>query len=101
MTLDPWVLATIVAMALATYLARAGGYLIFRAFRPPQILRTALTYIPGALFISYVVPALANGGPQQWAGSLATAIIMLTTRSLAAAILGGTAMAWAVWLFAR
>jgi uncharacterized membrane protein len=96
-TLDPWVLATIVAMAVATYLTRAGGYLLFRAIRPPPVLRTALAYIPGALFVSYVVPALANGGIQQWAGSIATFAIMVTTRSLAAAILGGTAAAWATW----
>ncbi len=97
MTLDPWVLATIVAMALATYLTRAGGYLLFKAIRPPAGLRTALAYIPGALFVSYVVPALAHAGVQQWVGSAVTAVVMLTTRSLAAAILGGTAAAWMAW----
>ena len=100
MTLDPWVLATIAAMAMATYLTRAGGYLLFKAVRPSPLFRNALTYIPGALFVSYVVPALAQGGLQQWAGSIATALILLTTRSLAAAILGGIATAWAVWSLA-
>lgn len=97
MTLDLWTLGTIVAMALVTYLTRAGGYLLFRAIRTPPVVRAALSYIPGALFVSYVVPALANGGPQQWAGSVATVGLMLATRNLAVAILGGTGVAWLVW----
>ncbi len=99
MTLDPWVLLTIIGMAMATYVTRAGGYLLFRAIPTPPLVRVALGYVPGALFISYVVPALAAGGRQQWIGAAATVAIMVATRSLAAAILGGTAVAWAVWAY--
>jgi len=97
MTLDPWVLAAIVAMAAATFVTRAGGYLLFRAFSPPPLVRAMLGYIPGTLFVSYVAPALATGGVQQWVGALATAAVMLATRNLALAILGGTAAAGVVW----
>ena len=97
MTLDPWVLAAIAAMALATYANRAGGYLVFRAFHPSPAVRAMLGYIPGTLFVSYVAPALANGGVQQWAGATATVAVMLATRNLALAILGGTAAAGVVW----
>ncbi len=97
MTLDPWVLAAIAAMALATYLTRAGGYWLFRVIRPPPLVRAMLGYIPGTLFVSYVVPALAAGGVQEWAGAAATAATMLATRNLALAILGGTSAAAAVW----
>lgn len=97
MTLDPWVLAAIGAMALATYLTRAGGYWLFRAISPPPVVRAMLGYVPGALFVSYVVPALANGGLQQWVGAAVTAGTMLATRNLALAILGGTAAAGVVW----
>lgn len=97
MTVDPWVLAAIVGMSLATFATRAGGYLIFKALRPSPIVREMLGYIPGALFVSYVVPALVVGGLQQWTGAAATLAIMLATKSLAVAILGGTAAAWAVW----
>ncbi len=99
MRLDPWVLAAIIGMSLVTYLTRAGGYLLFRAIRPPAVMRRALAYIPGALFVSYVVPALAEGGGQQWVGAAATLALMLATRRLEVAILGGTAAAWAVWSF--
>lgn len=97
MTLDPWVLAAIAAMALATYLTRAGGYWLFRVIRPPPLVRAMLGYIPGTLFVSYVVPALAAGGVQEWAGAAATAATMLATRNLALTILGGTSAAAAVW----
>ena len=99
MTLDPWVLLAITCMALATYLNRAGGYLLFRAMRPPPLVRDMLSYIPGALFVSYVVPALVAGSLQHWAGAAATIILMLLTRQMAVAILGGTAAAWLVWAF--
>ena len=97
MTLDPWVLAAIAAMAVATLVTRAGGYLLFRAFSPPPAVRAMLGYIPGTLFVSYVAPALAAGGLQQWVGALATVAVMLATRNLAVAILGGTAAAGVVW----
>ena len=97
MRLDPWVLAAIVGMAVATFITRAGGYFVFRATRPPQVVRDMLAYVPGALFVSYVVPALVAGGLQQWVGAFATLAIMVATRQLALAILGGTAVAWAIW----
>ena len=97
MTLDPWVLAAIAAMAAATFVNRAGGYLLFRAFSPPPAVRAMLGYVPGTLFVSYVAPALAAGGLQQWVGALATVAVMLATRNLALAILGGTAAAGMVW----
>jgi uncharacterized membrane protein len=97
MSLDPWVLAAIGAMALATYLTRAGGYWLFRVVSPPPVVRAMLGYIPGTLFVSYVVPALVVGGVQQWVGAAATLAVMLATRNLALAILGGTAAAAVVW----
>lgn len=95
---DGWTLATIIAMALATYLCRGGGYWLFRQIRPPAGVRAALGYVPGALFVSYVVPALAAGGPQQWAGAAVTAGVMVATGgNLLLAILGGTAAAGVIW----
>lgn len=91
------VLAAIAGMALATYLTRAGGYVVFRALKPPPAMREFLGYVPGALFVSYVVPALATGGVPQWAGAAATLLLMVTTRQVSLAILGGTAVAWMVW----
>ena len=98
MKLDPWVLLAIGAMALATFATRAGGYLLFRAFSPPPVVRAMLRYIPGTLFASYVMPALADGGAQQWVGAAGTVLTMVLTRNLALAIVAGTAAATAVWM---
>ena len=93
------VVLAILAMAAATYVTRAGGYVLFRAIRPTPTLRAALGYIPGALFVAYVAPALAAGGWPEWGGAAATVAVMLTTREMSAAILAGTASAWVIWAF--
>ncbi len=95
--LDGGTFATILAMSAVTYLCRGGGYWLFRQIRPPPFVRTMLGYVPGALFVSYVAPALVGGGPQQWAGAVATLAAMRVTGNLAIAIVVGTASAWAVW----
>ena len=99
-SLDASTLAAIVAMAVATYSCRAGGYWVFRQIRPTPLVRAVLAYVPGALFVSYVVPALSSGGRPEWIGAVATLGLMATTRSFAAAIFGGTAAAWLVWAIA-
>lgn len=100
MRLDPFVLLAILAMSVATYATRAGGYLLFRTFRPGAGVRALLGYIPGTLFIAYVTPALADGRLPEWLGAVAAVGIMLLTRQMSAAILGGTAVAWLVWSWA-
>lgn len=100
MRLDPSVLLAIVGMSLATYATRAGGYLVFRAFRPTPFVRALLGYIPGTLFMAYVAPALAQGRLPEWLGAVAAVAIMIWTRQMSAAIVGGTAVAWLVWAWA-
>lgn len=99
MTFDiPTVLA-ILAMALATYACRGGGYWLFRQITPGPLLRAVLSYVPGTLFVSFVVPALVASRPFGWVGAAATILVMAWTRTLAWAILAGTAAAWLVWSF--
>jgi uncharacterized membrane protein len=93
------VLLAILAMAAATYITRAGGYVLFRAIRPNETVRVALGYIPGALFVAYVAPALASGGWPEWGGAVITVAVMLGTRQMSAAILAGTAAAWLIWAY--
>ncbi len=97
MGLDPATLAAIVGMAVASYACRGGGYWLFRQVRPPPWLRTTLGYVPGALFVAFVVPALAAGGVRQWVAALLTAGVMLGTGSLAAAVVAGTGASWLAW----
>jgi len=96
--IDPWTLAAILGMAAASYACRAGGYWLFRQITPSPFLRAVLAYLPGALFASYVAPALLRGGPQAWAGGVATVAAMILTRNLSLGIGAGVAAAWAVYL---
>jgi branched chain amino acid efflux pump len=98
MSLSLATLAAIIAMMLATYACRAGGYLIFTRIRPTPLQRSVLSYIPGGIFISYVAPALVHGGLPSWVGAVVTLGAMAATRNLVAGIFLGTAATWVIWL---
>ena len=72
MSLDPWTAAAILGMAAVTYACRAGGYWLFRQITPGPMLRAVLSYIPGTLFVSFVVPALLAGRAHTAVGTVAT-----------------------------
>ena len=97
MGLQLWTFLTIVSMALVTYLTRAGGYWVFRQFKPSPALQSVLSYVPGALFVSFVVPAVVAGGLKEWVGTAAALIVARTTGSLVWSIVVGTAVAWGAW----
>jgi len=91
-------LLAILGMAIASYACRAGGYWLFSRIEPSAALRNGLSYVPGALFLSYVVPALAEGGPKEWIGAAATALAVWITGSIVWPIFIGVAVVWLVWL---
>ncbi len=91
-------LAAILGMAAATLACRAGGYFLFRALRPTPFLRAMLGYVPGALFVGYVAPALAAGGIKEWVGAAATLIAVRLSGNIPLGIAVGTLSAWLVWL---
>lgn len=95
---DPWNLLAFVLMGGATYACRGGGYWLFRQISPSPLMRSILAYVPGTLFVSYVVPALVQGGIQPTIGAVVTAGTMLATRNMALSIVAGVGGAWAVWL---
>jgi uncharacterized membrane protein len=95
--LDRANLLAFAAMAVATYACRGGGYWLFSKIKPSPLLRAVLSYIPGTLFVSFVVPAVIKGGLQPAAGTLATLLVMITTRNLALSMAAGVALAWVVW----
>lgn len=88
----------ILSMAVVTYACRAGGYWLFSRIEPSTALRNGLSYVPGALFLSFVVPAVAEGGPKEWIGAAVTALAVWITGSMVWPILIGVATVWVVWL---
>jgi uncharacterized membrane protein len=97
-TLEPVTLMAILLMGVGTYACRGGGYWLFRQISPSPWIRRVLTYIPGTLFVSFVVPALLQGGLQPMVGGAATLAAMIATRNLLAGIVCGVGAAWIVWL---
>lgn len=94
MSLRPDVVAAILAMALASYLCRAGGYAVLRALRPPAFVQAMLQHLPGAIFISFLAPALARGGWEAWVAAAAALLAQAVARRLVFAILAGVGVLW-------
>lgn len=95
---DPWTLAAIAAMTVATLACRAGGYLVFRSITPSPLVRDVLAFIPGTLFMAYVAPAVVHGGPAQAVAAAVTAAVMVGTRSIPWALVAGIGAAWGLSL---
>lgn len=94
MTLRWDVLAAILGMAVATYLCRAGGYAILRVVRPPPFVQAMLQHLPGAIFVAFLAPALAQGGWPAWVAAAAALLAQARLGKLAVSILAGVATLW-------
>lgn len=78
MSLDPVTVATILGMAVVTYLTRIGG-LALGGFSPTGRLRAAFDAIPAAVLTAVIAPsALATG----WRETLAAAVVCLAATRL-------------------
>jgi branched chain amino acid efflux pump len=98
MTLDPLVLALIVAMGVLTYLTRIGGVWLAGRVARPERLETWLEPVPGAILTAFVAPAVLAAG---WRGLLAIGVVLLvmtrTGNLLLAAALGTGLIALLRW----
>ena len=94
MTLRPDVLLAILVMALATFLCRAGGYAVLRVVRPPRFVQGMLGHLPGAIFIAFLAPALANGGWPAWSAAAATIATQVAVGRIALSIGAGVLALW-------
>lgn len=94
MTLRPDVLLAILAMALATFLCRAGGYAVLRVTRPPRFVQNMLGHLPGAIFVAFLAPALAGGGWTAWAAAGATLATQAAYGRIALSIAAGVLALW-------
>jgi uncharacterized membrane protein len=89
-------LLTIVLMAIVTYLLRAAGYWLIGRFTLSPRLETALSYLPGAVLTSLVVPAVIDEPGPGIPALLVVAVIMRKSGNLFLAISGGVFAVWAL-----
>lgn len=92
------VLLAILGMAVATYALRAGGYALLRATRPGPFVQAVLHHMPGCIFVAFIVPGMAQGGPGYWAAGAVTVAAMAATRSYLVAIAAGVGALWGLTL---
>lgn len=94
MTIHPTALLAIALMALVTYACRAGGYwLMGRVDLSPRI-EAGLAYLPGAVLISLVAPAMVEEGIPGTCAVIVTAITMRLANNLLLAMVVGISTIW-------
>jgi uncharacterized membrane protein len=75
MSVDPVTLAAIVAMAVATYLTRIGGFFIAGRLALRGRAKAAFDAIPPAVLVAVIAPsALATGWPETIAALITAAV---------------------------
>ena len=79
--------------ALATYAARAGGYIVLARFKTlnPR-LEAALNAVPAAVLTTIVAPALLTGGPAELASLGVAGMAALRGGLMSAFLCGGAAL---------
>jgi len=93
-TIHASALLAIALMAVVTYACRAGGYwLMGRVTMSPRV-EIGLTYLPGAVLVSLVAPAMAEEGVPGVCAVVATAIAMRKTNNLLVAMVAGIGTVW-------
>jgi uncharacterized membrane protein len=91
MSLEARAVVTILCMAAVTYATRASGlWLIGRVQLSPRV-EAGLRYVPGAVLISFVAPALLDAGARGVVAGLVTAIVAWRSKSPLIAMICGVA----------
>lgn len=91
-TLDPAVVAVILAMAVVTYLTKAGGLWLVTRLDLSERVEVGLDALPGAVVVAFVAPALADGGVPEWAAAAATVVVARRTGNLLVSLTVGVAV---------
>lgn len=100
MTLRLELLPLLLALTLASFACRAGGFWLMRYISVTPRLRAALGAAPLAVMVAIVTPAAARGDPPEILGLAVIALAMRVARSeLVAAIAGVATVALARRMF--
>ena len=82
LSLDPNVVAVVLAMAAVTYATKAGGLWALGRVDVSERAQAGLDALPGAVVVAFVAPALADGGPAEWGAAVATVVVARKTGNL-------------------
>lgn len=87
--IDSQAMLAIVLMALATYATRAGGLWLASRLDLSGRVEAWLGYIPGAILVSLVAPAVLASGLAEALAGLAVVLVAIRTASLPLAMVVG------------
>ncbi len=94
MEINDAALLTIVLMALVTYATRAGGFWLAGKLVISRRVENWLSYLPGTVLVSLVVPGVLTGGLAGALAGLITVLVALKTQQLLPAMLAGVLVVW-------
>lgn len=89
MLTSPEALMAIAAMALVTFMIKAGGLLLANRLPRDGFTAAWLRHIPGAVLAALVAPALVTGSLAEVVAAAITAAVYIATRTLLAAMAAG------------
>jgi uncharacterized membrane protein len=92
----PGAFAAILAMAVATYLCRVGGYFAMTMIPLSPRVRQGLAALPGSIVVATVLPVAERGGLVAIVALLAGLGAMLVTRREVVALVAGLGLAAAL-----
>ena len=90
---DFGVLVAIAAMAVATYVMRAGGFWMMRHVPPSGRLRKMLEALPGSVSVATVLPIVARDGITAMLAIGAAVVVMIVARRDIVAVIAGMGVA--------
>lgn len=96
MTFRAELLPLMLALALASFACRAGGFWLMRFVTVTPRLRATLAAAPLAVMLGIITPAALRGGPAEWTGLAAAFVVMRLARNDLVAMFSGV-IAVAFW----
>ncbi|WP_049989158.1 AzlD family protein [Natrinema salifodinae] len=89
--LDPFVVAVIIGMSVATYATKAGGLWLLGRVSVSDRTEAGLGMLPGAIIMAILGPELISVGPAGWGVAVVVLLLMWRTENVLLALLCGVA----------
>lgn len=87
--LDPLTVGTILAMAVATYVTKAGGLWVLDRITLSERSEAGLEALPGGIIVAILAPRLVDGDPATWVGAAAVVAVAARTDNVVVSLLVG------------
>lgn len=94
MTHDLPVTVTILAMAVATYITRAGGLWLLSRMTLSPFMTSCLRHLPGTLLTAIVAPLLFKGDYAECTAAAVTVVMLACTGNLLLTLATGVSTVW-------